>query len=307
MRIHNPAKFISTFLLVIAAAMLFALTWHYGDPLTKDGSIAAVLTEYSDATGAQAMFYTLRTREGLVVIDGGAAANSEYVRAVIKDLGDHVNCWIITHGHPDHVGAFNVIYNDPQSMTIDSVITTDFDLDKYHELCNWWDEPEYYDTFMSLVKDEEGEYKSSVVTTRAGDELLVCGLKIDVFSSYTDVKEDYGDDIANLGSLIFKVTAGNSSILFTSDVHNNRDIYGDLVVKYGKKLQADYLQMGHHGNNSCPKEFVEVVKPYEAFMDCPEGFFESGDYDSAANREMLQDLGIEVHSYGTAPNEIYMR
>ena len=71
------------------------------------------MTQYSDVTGSQAMFYTLKSPEGIfIVIDGGTEGNADYVRKMIMENGGVVHAWFLTHPHPDHIGAFN------QSMRI---------------------------------------------------------------------------------------------------------------------------------------------------------------------------------------------
>lgn len=291
---------------LLAVTVFFVTYWKHATPIKRHPFAKAILTQHFDATGAQCIFYTWETDEGLVVIDGGARANSEYVRSVIKAKGGHVNAWIITHGHPDHVGAFNEIYSNPDGIKIDEVYTTDFDLDKYHELCNWWDEPEYYDEFWDLTHTG-GVSNKNFHIVKAGDDFELCGLNIRVYSTFSEVGTDYGDDIANLGSMMFKVSAGDTSVLYCSDIHNNRGLYDDLGEAFGEELRADYLQMGHHGNNSCPASFVDLVDPKFAFFDCPDAFFENPDYDAKENKDYLEGKGVVCYSFGTAPNEIVIK
>lgn len=308
--IENMKKRVSVIILILcfllAGGTVFVTWWKHTTPIKRHPFAKAVLTQNFDATGAQCIFHTWETKEGLVVIDGGSRANSEYVRSVIKAKGGHVNAWIVTHGHPDHVGAFNEIYANPQGIIIDDVYTTDFDLEKYHELCNWWDEPEYYDEFWSLTHTN-GEANDDFHTLKRGDLLKSCGLNIEVFSTFSEVGTDYGDDIANLGSMMFKVNAGEVSVLYCSDIHNNRGLYDDIGDKYGDLLKADYLQMGHHGNNSCPASFIDLVSPSYAFFDCPKEFFDNPDYDAKENLEYMENKGVICYSFETAPNEIIIK
>ena len=46
----------------------------------------------------------------LIVIDSGNPDNEEYVWQVLEEKENHVNDWILTHPHPDHIGAFNQIW-----------------------------------------------------------------------------------------------------------------------------------------------------------------------------------------------------
>ena len=78
------------------------------------------VTQYgSDSDFQQSMFYTIKGSNGkLIVIDGGWDYDAKRVRDTIKKLGGKVNLWIITHPHPDHVGAFNQIFANPDGMWI---------------------------------------------------------------------------------------------------------------------------------------------------------------------------------------------
>ena len=94
------------------------------EKMNTDGCI---ITQYSDATGRQANCYTITNNGHLIVIDGGWAENAPAIRKIIKKNGNHVDAWFISHTHSDHVGAFNVIYADPQGVTIDRIYDNGYD------------------------------------------------------------------------------------------------------------------------------------------------------------------------------------
>ena len=53
---------------------------------------SAYITQYSDDTGLQSMFYTIETPTNeLIVIDGGNPENAGQVRRVIQEKGNHVS------------------------------------------------------------------------------------------------------------------------------------------------------------------------------------------------------------------------
>ena len=59
---------------------------------------------------ARECLYDYGFRRKLIVVDSGNPDNEEYVRQVLEKKGNHVNAWILTHPHPDHIGAFNQIW-----------------------------------------------------------------------------------------------------------------------------------------------------------------------------------------------------
>ncbi len=86
------------------------------------------ITQYSDDSGAQAMFYTITSdKKDLIIIDGGHTENAGKVRKVIEEYGNHVDIWILTHPHPDHIGAFNEIYAQPEGIEIDYIYDNGLD------------------------------------------------------------------------------------------------------------------------------------------------------------------------------------
>lgn len=56
-------------------------------------------------------------------------------------------------------------------------------------------------------------------------------------------------DILNNTSLVFKIETPNNSVLFCGNCHGNvMSVF--LIKQHGISLQTDYVQPGHHGNNS---------------------------------------------------------
>lgn len=103
------------------------------EKMNTDGCI---ITQYSDVTGRQANCYTITNGGHLIIIDGGWAENALALRKVIAQNGNHVDAWFISHTHSDHVGAFNVIYADPQGVTIDKIYDNGYDYEFIKEAGN---------------------------------------------------------------------------------------------------------------------------------------------------------------------------
>ena len=78
------------------------------------------ITSYAPIEGIQAMSYTIvDDNNNLIIIDGGYEADSETVKQIIHEHDNHVIAWIITHPHPDHVGAFNSIMSEKKNSDKD--------------------------------------------------------------------------------------------------------------------------------------------------------------------------------------------
>lgn len=101
----------------------------------KNANRKVYITQYDDKSGSQGMFYTITVSDGsLIVVDSGNPDNEEYVRQVLEEKGNHVNAWILTHPHPDHIGAFNQIWQQLGDIQVDAVYTINMNYDNYKAL-----------------------------------------------------------------------------------------------------------------------------------------------------------------------------
>ncbi len=240
-------------------------------------------------------FYTLyNPKKGLIVVDGGWTEDAQYVRDIIALSGNKVDAWILTHPHQDHVGAFNVIYADPRDIEIGKVYTVDMASPKECIQVASWDSVEAYENFLELeVKDLQYLY--------TGDELEICGLQFQILNTYGEHVKQYSRDYLNDGSMMFKVKAKEQSMLFCADVGVSVSDY--LLQRWGDTLQANYLQMGHHGYGGLQDDFYQKVAPQVAFFDAPAHMMldDTGKYDNPENVRLMKDMGSLVYSFIGGP------
>lgn len=261
------------------------------------------ITQYADMTGMQAMFYTIESSRGdLIVIDGGNAGNADYVRSVIREKGGHVDAWILTHPHPDHIGAFNVLWGELQPE-VDTVYAPEIDYLTYRDRAFEWDGFEGYDLFLEFMSETD-----RLVYLCRGDELELCGLDIQILHAADDYVYEVSNDIGNDSGLMFRVTNSQETMLFCSDVGIRMS--DRLIGLYGEGLSCDYIQMGHHGNGGLSEAFYRLTSPKAAFFDAPDWLMypeEGAGYTTPANRALMESLGARIYSYRTAPNRIELR
>ena len=258
------------------------------------------ITEFADDSGNQAMFYTMRNNDDgtLIVIDGGYDANTSQVRSIINLFGGKVDYWFLTHYDEDHAAVFNSIYADTQGIEIGDVFCTPLDYELYlsYAVDRWWDTPWVYETFLTQTEGDE-----RIHYLARGDSFEIDGLKVDVFNAYDQMIVEYGHpDVANMASLMIKITGEADSILFCGDVLGFLGM--DLLDMYGDQLDATYVQPGHHGNNAMPIEFYDALAPKVMFFDGPAWLNESDDYTAKELINWCQENGIETYEFKTAPN-----
>ncbi len=261
------------------------------------------VTQYADTTGMQAMFYTIESDRGdLIVIDGGNAGNADYVRQVIQEKGGHVDAWILTHPHPDHIGVFNVLWNELQPE-IDVIYTPEIDYLTYRDRAFEWDGFDGYDLFLDLTSETD-----KLVYLHTGDELEICGLAFQILHACDDYVYEVSHDIGNDCGLMVRVTNREETMLFCADV--GIGMADKIMSQYGSRIACDYIQMGHHGNGGLSEAFYRLAAPGIAFFDAPDWLMnpgEEGRYTTPENRKLMESLGAEVYSYDTAPNRIELK
>ncbi len=260
-----------------------------------------LITQYGGVDGSQLSFYTMQDSAGhLIVVDGGWETDASYVKKVLKELGNHVDAWIITHPHQDHAGAFCKIYKKPGKLVIDKVYAVDM---ASPELCLSnapWDETIVYEKWLKLDIPQ-------LTYVYAGDTFTVAGLDFEVFNAYDDYVDELSNDLLNDGSMLFKVTAEEESMLFCADVGKSMSDY--LLETYGDALKADYIQMGHHGNGGLKKDFYKSIGAKVAFFDAPDWLMNdtTGTYSTPDNRYLMTTNGAAVYSFSTTPNQIILK
>ncbi len=259
---------------------------------------------YAIDYGDVGMFYVIKTSDNkVIVVDGGNTGNADYARQVIASFGNHVDAWIITHQHCDHVGAFNEIYSDPRGIVIDHIYSN------YVPSSVWRNTPgnkpdprdiPEHDRFDRLMSGA-----NNITWLHAGDEIYIGGMIIRVYAAYDSALTPYyGNDIGNVSSLMFEIFSKNQSMLFCGDVRTET-MCNYLINKWGNELRADYLQISHHGNSSLSRAFIKKVSASVVFFDCPEWLYNSAKHDAAANWAYCRSLGATCYRWASGtPNTV---
>lgn len=262
-----------------------------------------IMSEYKDESGKQGLFYTFynKGKGTLVVIDGGSKENANQVREVIKGYGGKVDHWFVTHYHDDHVDALNEILADPQGIVIEKIYDSYITYDKYISVAKEWDSPQSLKAYQNLTQDMD-----NVIHLKRDTEIVIDNLTWKVLNAYQKKIKAQRNDLPNNLSLMLKVEGEEDSILFCADCHGKK-MANMLIKRYGKELQAEYVQPGHHGNNSFPEKFYDVVSPKYALFDGPEWLVDSDDFTAKALMQYFKEKGVVCYDYRTAVNRFEFR
>lgn len=268
-------------------------------PNLNPGTDGWLITQFGDPTQTQEMCYVVTTETGLVIIDGGYSYETPRLREIIGQYGNSVEAWIITHYHPDHIMAFLDISEDPQGIKIHHVYAVEqADLTLMEEKAPW-------DDFSMLGRFDALEIEGLEYLHR-GDRLDLMGMRMDVLSAYDSSLNSKTDDLMNDGSMMFRLSGREESMLFCADV--GVSLTGDLIDVYGESLKSDYVQMGHHGFGGLGEEFYRLVSPKAAFFDAPDWLMNGeGDRNAQEKEALMRGLECVIFSYYTAPNQILLK
>ncbi len=288
------------------------------------------VTQHADVNGFQCMSYTITDGlEGLIVVDGGRAWQSETLVAEIKKHGGVVDTWIITHAHDDHAGVLASILAagwDQNEIEIGQILIGETDYEALQEK----KEPRS-DMYAYMLP--ELEKRDNVRWLSAGDELEVLGLKMKVLHTCNDTVVGYGDNMMNNGSMVFKLTGAKKSMLFLADTADNNEelakeitdysngseigrlIADEILANYPDDVKSDYVQMSHHGNGSYPDYFYEAIAPRKAFFDAPDWLMENkhketGEtsyYSTPHYVQLMERLGAKIISYSSKKHSVSFR
>ena len=261
------------------------------------------VTQFASTQGSQIMFYTIEDNKGhFVIVDGGLWEDAEIVWKEIVKHKRHIDAWIVTHPHADHTGAFNnLMQSPPKEFTIDTIYLPKVNQEAFEEKQREWDNIDYYYEQAELTKDLD-----NVVYVQENDCYDLIGLEMKVISSWDENVDALPQQLPNDGSIMFRISGNEQSMLFCADVEEVMEQY--ILPEHEADLKADYVQCGHHGNWGLSNEFYDHVGATVAFMDCPSWLFAPDtDYTAAELRAYLQDRGVTVYTFETAPNQVKIR
>lgn len=208
-----------------------------------------------------------------VLIDGGKG------RAVLRALGTvmsgrdrTIDVVLATHPDMDHIGGLPEVFERYLvGMSIEPGVR---------------DDGADYQAFQSAI-EQEG---LTVIYARAGSSL---DLGSGAYLTFLFPEGDVENLEPNTGSIVARLTYGNTSFLFTGDSPESIERY--LVKVYGSGLASTVLKLGHHGSRSASShEFLTAVAPETAIVSA--GCDNQYGHPSTEVLDRLSDLHIPMYS-----------
>jgi beta-lactamase superfamily II metal-dependent hydrolase len=230
----------------------------------------------------------------LIVIDGGTEGDAAYLRTFIRDLGNRVHAWFISHPHLDHVDALTEILNNPGDMTIDTIygsLPDDEWLEEHQDSRSF----ETQRALLAAVAASNHE----VLSLSLGQKITFQGATLEILAVWNP---ELTVNATNNQSAVWRVDVGDESILFLGDlgVEGGEKL---LAGPYGSRLKADYVQMAHHGQTGVNEDLYRTVDPTFCLWPTPDWLWEndsgngrdSGPWKTLDVRAWMDKLNIEKH------------
>ena len=219
------------------------------------------LTQLQANSHRQMMGYIMKTStDKIIVVDGGTSEDTDNLLKHIKQVGNRVDVWFITHPHSDHAGAFIDIIQE-EDVPIEKVYYTMNDLEWYKQYASdrAYEAEEFYNVLQdNKIKDkiEEVELNQKIKIDFIDCEIL--GIK----------NPEITEDAFNNSSMVIKMKLPETSILFLGDTGA---MSGDkLLEKQKDKLKSDIVQVAHHGQNGAKETLYQAVQPKICLWPTPE-------------------------------------
>ncbi|HNY26069.1 MAG TPA: MBL fold metallo-hydrolase [Candidatus Sumerlaeota bacterium] len=243
-------------------------------------------------TSSQMLSCVMRTPHGqVIVIDGGTAGDTAYLRGFLGALGNRVEAWFITHGHDDHFGPLTEILKKPEGIRIGAIYGSNLDSDwvRQHAPQDQWAP---HDAYLAALKSGGVPF----VEVQLGQEMTVDGVKIEVLS----IKNPEITALNfNDSSVVLRVSDRRKSVLFLGDLGAES---GRKLMKspLASRLRADIVQMAHHGQQGVERDVYAAIGARVALWPTPQWLWDndkgggvgSGPWQTLEVRRWMEELGV---------------
>ncbi len=203
-----------------------------------------------------------------MLIDGGKPHASSIIYTYLKNLNiDRLDYIVASHADDDHIGGLSAPL---AKMKVDAILAPHTEADTR--------------SWQSLAT-KTAEQGLSVTHPKAGEHLAFGSSDI---AFYGPITEDDSD--RNNGSIVMKITYGETSFLFTGDAEREEE---QQILNAGFDLSATVLKVGHHGSkNSTTYPFLRAIMPKYAIISVGENSYGHPTEDTLSR---LRDAGAKVY------------
>ena len=249
----NPLKTIISAVIVVAFILI---GWYMSDESAGPVNQGQT-TQVPQATGEAMIVRFIDVGQGAstlismgdehILIDAGENDQGEVVVDALEAWGVKTLSLVIgSHPHSDHIGGMDTVMKavDTEKYLMPEIAHTS-------------------KTFLSVL-DVLEEKQIAVEYPKPGDSYKVGSMVLTVLGPEKADEEDL-----NNSSIVARIESEYGSVVVPADAEASAE---ENILNSGLTLQADVLQMGHHGSHTSNTEaFVEAVDPDYVVFPVGEG------------------------------------
>ncbi len=249
--------------------------------------------------GQMNSFIITTADEKIIVIDGGENNDAENLIDHLKALTGkdipHVDAWILSHPHADHISAFlQIMETMRETVTVEKVYYN-FPSAQYIARHQPWP-----DGSLARFFEDLSLFAGKTVILTMGDTFDVGDAHFDCLYS---PNPELIMNVCNNASVVLKMALGGKSVMWLGDAGEEE---GDRILALCEDknaLKSDYVQMAHHGQNGVKKDFYEAVAPTGCFWNTPKWLWDNDaglGYNTHGWRTIevqgwMADIGVQEH------------
>jgi beta-lactamase superfamily II metal-dependent hydrolase len=188
------------------------------------------------------------------LVDAGNPGNGKKILAALqRNNVDHIDLFITTHAHADHIGSADEVINGTKVSTVlDSKVPNT---------------TKNYEDFLKAIEQKGVTYVGATPDQTfdlGGGAVITVLAPIQPFFTKDQLRS--GGNEPNANSVVTRLDYGDFSMLLTGDAEAQTE---QRMIQKGSRLEADVLKVGHHGSKYATSEdLLRVGKFKTAVISC---------------------------------------
>jgi len=256
------------FILLIVSNIII---WNWS---FEEDELDVIFLDVGQGDAALVMF----PNEKVMLIDAGQRNRYvDYGETVVLPVLKHfsinrLNWVVMSHPHSDHIGGMISVMNEVKIDTI---------WDSFIPYSSW--------TYKNIIETAIGK-DITIIRPRQGQTLkLSKNVLVEFFAP--DSTFAVGVRNVNNASIVFKLTYGKTSVLFTGDLEHVGDRF---LLPYENMLKTDVLKVAHHGSiTSTTTALLDFIEPDLAVVSV--GWKNKFKHPSSIVMKRLEERYIQIH------------